>query len=75
MTKLSSDEVFSGSLTGAAATAWNLGRLVKAHYPGKAVLDGVGSPFDLGEFAAAKKCETTLAPDAHGSQTERRAEW
>ncbi len=67
MTTTSSDEIFAGSLTGAAATAWHLGRLVKAHYPGKAILDGIGSPFDLEDFARAKKCEATLATDGHGS--------
>ena len=56
MTTVSSEEMFAGSLVDASATAWNLGRLVKARYQGKAMLDAVGGPFDLVEFADAEKC-------------------
>jgi hypothetical protein len=59
------DDVLHHSLGGDGATAWRLSRLVAAHHPGKAVLDGVRGPFDLIEYATEGQCEAALAPDAH----------
>lgn len=59
------DRIFETSLDGANATGYRLGRLTQALHPGKYVLDGVGSPFDLETFAREGQCEASLAPEAH----------
>lgn len=57
--------VFAGSLYGSSSIGWHLGRLVAERNPGKAVLDGIGEPFDLEAFAREGKCEVALAADEH----------
>jgi len=59
------DEVFEQALSGESGIGFVLGRLVKEHHPGKALLDGVGASFDLLEFARAGRCEATLAKNEH----------
>jgi hypothetical protein len=65
MTDKPMSAIFASSLTSDAAIAWHMGRLVAELHPGKSVLDGVQAPFDVIEFARARKCEATLAVDAH----------
>jgi hypothetical protein len=66
------DDVLNQSLGGDGATAWRLSRLVAAHHPGRAILDGVRGPFDLMEYAAEGQCEAALAPGAHA---EMKTSW
>jgi hypothetical protein len=60
------------ALIGNAGIGWNLGRLVRAQNPGKALLDGVASPFRLLKFARAGRCEVSLAEGEHANM---RTEW
>ncbi len=64
--------IFGEALVGDAGIGWNLGRLVAARHPDKALLDGVQAPFDLLKFASAGKCSVSLAHDEHACM---RAEW
>lgn len=57
--------ILAESLSPDQAIGWNLGRLVKELSPGKAVLGGIGSPFDVEEFARGGHCEISLATDSH----------
>ena len=59
------DRLFESSLDGANAIGFRLGRLTEELHPGKYVLDGVGSPFDLETFAGEAQCEAELVPSAH----------
>jgi hypothetical protein len=59
------DDVLNQSLGGDGATAWRLSRLVAAHHPGRAILDGVSGPFDLMWYAHEGQCEAVLAPGVH----------
>lgn len=59
------DRIFEGSLDPTNAVGWRLARLVKELHPGKYVLDGVGSPFDIEDYANEGQCEATLVEGAH----------
>ena len=59
------DAILDGSLAGDGAIPWRLSRLVAAHHPGRAVIDGIHGPFDLMEFAGEEQCEAVLAAGAH----------
>ena len=64
--------IFGDTLVGDSGIGWNLGRLVVARHPGKALLDGVHEPFDLMKFARARRCDVSRAEDEHSSM---RADW
>ncbi|MBI1948833.1 MAG: ATP-binding protein [Deltaproteobacteria bacterium] len=49
-----------------------MGRIVAELNVGRAVLDGVGAPFDVTDFADEGKCTVRLAPDAH---SQMRTAW
>jgi hypothetical protein len=65
-------DVFSQALGPEAGTSYRLSRALAELFPGKAVLDGLTSPFDLGEFVDAGRCE---ARPREGIHAEFSDEW
>src|SRR5450432_535030 len=62
----STAQIFDGAFDPVSGVGWRLGRLVADIHPGKYVLDGVGSPFDLEDFAAESgRCTITLDRERH----------
>ncbi len=67
---LSGPQVFDAAFDPAAGIGWRLGRLVGELYPGKFVLDGVGSPFDVEDYAdESGQATIALARDQHAQLT------
>ncbi|MBI5496813.1 MAG: ATP-binding protein [Deltaproteobacteria bacterium] len=57
--------MFERSFSPDAGIGWRLSRLVAELHPGRSVLDGVESPFDLQEFVAEGRCDAECASDVH----------
>ena len=66
MAQTEAKQVFEVAFDGpGAGIGWRLGRIVAAMHPGKFVLDGVGHPFDLLDFAGSRRAEATRDPAQH----------
>ncbi len=59
-------QIFEEAFDPQAGIGWRLGRAVAALHPGKFVLDGVGHPFDIEDFAEASgRASIKLVTDQH----------
>ncbi len=66
------DQVFDRAFDPAAGIGWRLGLVVRELNPGKYVLDGVDSPFDLDDFAKESgRCTVELVPALHAQMSTR----
>lgn len=72
MAQNDSRQIFDVALQGITGTGWRLGRVVAEMSPGKFVLDGVGRPFDLDDFARESgRCTIELDRTQHAQLSAR----
>lgn len=61
----SAHELFAAALGPEAGTSYRLSRAVADAFPDRTVIEGLSSPFDIDELAAAGKCEVRVRPAPH----------